>query len=262
MPCLRRVLDAPLPRGWRLSVVVVDDASGASSARTVSDARALLESSCSANARGAPPASGDLARPLLVACDVIQHARNRGKGAALRTGFDWVLQHGDGTDLAVIQDADLEYDPRDFASLIAAAERCDAARGCVAVYGNRWSSGAGPSRSLWHRIHRLGNATLTGASNLATGYALADMECCYKLMPVAVLRRVRPMLNEDRFGVEPQLTAALARIGARIDEVPVRYDARAYRQGKKIGVRDAVRTMWVIAREWLRAPGPRSPHGH
>jgi len=257
VPCLRRVLDAPLPRGWRLSVVVVDDASGASSARTLADARALLESAHAGNARGAPPASGELARPLLVACDVLQHSRNRGKGAALRTGFDWILKHGSDEDLAVIQDADLEYDPRDYAALIAAAERCDAPREDVAVYGNRWSSGAGSPRSLWQRIHRLGNASLTGASNLATGYALADMECCYKLMPVAALRRIRPMLTEDRFGVEPQMTAALARIGARIDQVPVRYDARAYRQGKKIGVRDAVRTMWVIVRERFRAPAPR-----
>jgi glycosyltransferase involved in cell wall biosynthesis len=262
VPCLRRVVDAPLPRGWRLSVVVVDDASGASSANTLADARALLESSCTGNARGAPPAGGDLARPLLVACEVLQHERNRGKGAALRTGFDWVLQHGIDADLVVIQDADLEYDPRDFAPLIAAAERCDAPRGDVAVYGNRWSADAGLPRSLWHRIHRLGNATLTGASNLATGYALADMECCYKLMPVTVLRRIRHMLTEDRFGVEPQLTAALARIGARIDEIAVRYDARAYRQGKKIGVRDALRTMWVIVRERFRAPAPQKPHGH
>jgi glycosyltransferase involved in cell wall biosynthesis len=261
VPCLRRVLDAPLPRGWRLAVVVVDDASGAASANTLADARAMLESSCAGNARGAPPASGDLARPLLVACEVLQHSRNRGKGAALRTGFDWVLQHGDDADLVVIQDADLEYDPRDFAPLVAAAERCDAAAGAVAVFGNRWASGAGAPRRLWHRIHRLGNATLTTASNLATGYALADMECCYKMMPVAVLRRVRPMLTEDRFGVEPQLTAVRARIGVRIDEVAVRYDARAYRQGKKIGVRDALRTMWVIVRERFRAPAAQPPHG-
>ena len=243
-------------------MVVVDDASGASSASTIGEARALLESAQGGSARGAPPTAGDLARPLLVGCDVLQHAVNRGKGAALRTGFDWVLARGDDADLAVIQDADLEYDPRDFADLIAAADRCDAVRGSVAVYGNRWCGGSGPARSLWHRIHRLGNATLTGASNLATGYTLADMECCYKLMPVALLRRVRPMLTEDRFGVEPQLTAALARVGARVDEVPVQYAARAYRQGKKIGVRDALRTMWVIVRERLRAPAPHTPHGH
>ena len=256
MPCLRRVLEAPLPRGWRLSVVVVDDASGASSANTLSASRALLESAHSGSARGAPPAAGDCARPLLVDFDVLQHPVTRGKGAALRTGFDWVLARAADDDLVVIQDADLEYDPRDFAALIAAAERCDAVRGCVAIYGNRWSRDGAPPRSLWHRIHRLGNATLTGASNLATGFTLRDMECCYKMMPVALLRRIRTMLSENRFGVEPQLTAALARIGARIGEVPVRYDARAYRQGKKIGVRDALRTMWVIVRERLRAPAP------
>lgn len=254
MPCLRRVLEAPLPRGWRLSVVVVDDASGASSANTLSEARAVLESAHGGSARGAPPAAGELARPLLAAFDVLQHAMNRGKGAALRTGFDWVLARGSDDDLVVIQDADLEYDPRDFAALIAASQRCDAAKAPVAVYGNRWSDcGAAPS-SLWRRVHWMGNATLTGASNLATGYSLSDMECCYKMMPIGLLRRIRPMLTENRFGVEPQLTAALARIGARIDEVPVQYDARAYRQGKKIGVRDALRTMWVIVRERLRAP--------
>ena len=262
MPCLRRVLEALLPRGWRLSVVVVDDASGASSATTLDEARAVLESAHAGSARGAPPATGDLVRPLLVGCEVLQHTVNRGKGAALRTGFDWVLARGADDDLVVIQDADLEYDPRDFAALIAAACRCDAAHGSVAVFGNRWHAERGSPRSLWHRIHRFGNASLTGASNLATGYALSDMECCYKMMPLSLLRRIRPMLSEDRFGVEPQLTAALARIGARIDEVPVRYDARAYRQGKKIGVRDALRTMWVIVRERLRASAHPSPHGH
>ena len=238
--------------------MVVDDASGASSANTLGEARAVLESAHSGSARGAPPAAGNCARPLLADCGVLQHPVNRGKGAALRTGFDWVLARGAEDDLVVIQDADLEYDPRDFAALIAAAERCDAARGSVAIYGNRWSDCGAPPRSLWHRIHRLGNATLTGASNLATGFALRDMECCYKMMAVTLLRRIRPMLTEDRFGVEPQLTAALARIGARIDEVPVRYDARAYRQGKKIGARDALRTMWVIVRERLRTPAPRA----
>ncbi len=256
MPCIRRVLEAPLPRGWRLSVVVVDDASGASSANTLSEACAVLDSAQGGSPRGAPPAAGELARPLLVDVAVLQHPVNRGKGAALRTGFDWVLARGSDEDLVVIQDADLEYDPRDFAALISAAERCDAVRGCVAIYGNRWRGDGAPQRSLWRRVHRLGNATLTGASNLATGFTLGDMECCYKMMPVALLRRIRPMLSEDRFGVEPQLTAALARIGARIGEVPVQYDARAYRQGKKIGVRDALRTMWVIVRERLRAPAP------
>jgi glycosyltransferase involved in cell wall biosynthesis len=236
--------------------VVVDDASGASSANTLSDARAALESAQVGSGRGAPPSPGNLVRPLLVSCDVLQHDVNLGKGAALRTGFDWVLARGADDDLVVIQDADLEYDPRDFAALIAAAERCDGARGAVAVYGNRWNHDGAPPRTLWHTVHRLGNAVLTGASNLATGYALGDMECCYKMVPVGLLRRIRPMISENRFGVEPQLTAALSRVGARIDEVPVRYAARAYRQGKKIGVRDALRTMWVIVRERLRAPAP------
>lgn len=263
---MRRVLDAPLPRDWRLSVTVVDDASGPQCARSLDEARAALEEARDAPARGGPPPPGHLARPAVLQCAVIRHPVNRGKGAALRTGFDHVLSIGADTDMAVIHDADLEYDPRDFAALLGAAERCDAARGCVAIYGNRWSIGGEGHAGAWRRIHRLGNGVLTVASNLATGYRLSDMECCYKLVPLTALRRIRPMLTEDRFGIEPQLTAALARIGARIDEEPVRYDARAYRQGKKIGVRDAMRTIWVIVRERLREPRtahpPRDTHGH
>lgn len=241
-PCVRRAAQAALPSGWNRRLLLVDDASSRATAEIVDR----------------------MAREPDGALELLRHATNRGKGAALRTGFDHVLGIGADADMAVIHDADLEYDPCDFATLLEAAERCDAARGCVAVYGNRWSGES--SAGAWRRIHRLGNGLLTAASNLATGYRLADMECCYKLVPLPALRAIRPMLTEDRFGIEPQLTAALARIGARIDEAPVRYDARAYRQGKKIGVRDALRTMWVIARERLRtlqpSHTPHDTHGH
>ncbi|TVQ58630.1 MAG: hypothetical protein EA377_00050 [Phycisphaerales bacterium] len=93
-----------------------------------------------------------------------------------------------------------------------------------------------------------------------TGYRVRDMECCYKLMTIRTLRALRPMLTEERFGIEPQMVAGLARLGARVEEVPVRYDPRGLEAGKKIGWRDGVRALYVIARERLRsAPGSNSP---
>lgn len=177
---------------------------------------------------------------------VVLHGRNQGKGAALRTGF----REARGR-FVLVQDADLEYDPSDYPALVAAAS----APGTDAVFGNRWERA--PRDTGYRRLHAAANGLLTRASNLATGLGVRDMECCYKLLPVPLLRRVRPWLSEERFGIEPQIAAALARLGARVAEVPVGYAPRSFSQGKKIRWTDGVRAIWVIARERVR----RSPAG-
>jgi hypothetical protein len=113
----------------------------------------------------------------------------------------------------------------------------------------------------WRRLHAAANGLLTWASECATGLGIHDMECCYKLLRLPVLRTVRPWLSEERFGIEPQLAAALARARVRVAEVPVRYEPRGFAEGKKIGWTDGVRALWVIARERLRTSPPRAAGG-
>jgi dolichol-phosphate mannosyltransferase len=227
--CLARVLAASLPAGWSRDLYLVDDHSRNEAYRTTEAlARRLQEEG--------------------QAVSLHRHEVNRGKGAAIQTGFDAILQSGaDDPDLVIIQDADLEYDPEDFARLM---EPIIAGRVRV-VIGTRW--GAHRERGgLLRTIHAWGNAVLTRLSNLMTGYRVTDMECCYKLLTLGVLRLVRPMLSEERFGIEPQLVASLARLGEPIVEVPISYAPRGRGAGKKIGLRDALRAVFVIARERLR----------
>ena len=163
---------------------------------------------------------------------VILHDRNQGKGAALRTGFAAATG-----DVVVVQDADLEYDPAEFPTLLGPIQdgRADA------VFGSRFLGG--PHRVLYSR-HRMGNALLTALSNLATNLNLTDMETCYKAVRRPILQGLR--LEEDRFGFEPEITAKLARAGARIYEVPISYSGRTYEEGKKIRWPDGVRALWCI----------------
>lgn len=223
--CITRVVDAPLPPGWERQVVLVDDAS-------------------------APPgraAADEVVRRHAGTVTLLRHERNAGKGAALMTGFDWVLGREGAAGAVLIHDADLEYDPADHAVLVGALT----ADPLVAVFGNRWHQL--PARTtLRGRLHRAGNGALTALSNAVTGLSVSDMECCSKLMSIELLRQVRPWLSERRFGIEPQLTATIARLGGRVKEVPIRYEARGFRAGKKIGPRDGLRALWVIVRERLR----------
>lgn len=165
---------------------------------------------------------------------LLRHERNRGKGAALRTGFE----HATG-DVVVIQDADLEYDPRDLPRLLEpiADGRADA------VFGSRFLGG--PHRVLYF-WHRLGNGLLTLVSNMLTDLNLTDMETCYKMMRRDLLQSLP--LRTDRFGIEPELTARLAQAGARIYEVPISYSGRTYSEGKKIGWKDGIAAFWHIFR--------------
>jgi len=231
-PCVRRALQAQLPQGWRSQLIVVDDASSLATAE-IAD-RLTAESRATDH-------------PLIL----LRHVRNRGKGAALRTGFDHALALATDHDAVLTQDGDLEYDPCDWMGLLAALPQAPLS----AVIGNRfaYAHAQSPRRNL----HTLVNRSLTALSNALTGLSVRDMECGYKLFRVPLLRAVRPWISENRFGVEPQLAAALARVGASVGEAPVRYDPRDRKRGKKIGPLDGVRAVWVIVRERLRKYQPQ-----
>jgi glycosyltransferase involved in cell wall biosynthesis len=162
------------------------------------------------------------------------HTNNRGKGAALRTAF----QHVKG-DIVVIQDADLEYDPRDIPRLIGPilAGQADV------VFGSRFH---GPAQRIHLYWHRVANRWLTWLTNLLFNLDLSDMETGYKAFRRSVLEKI--VIREDRFGVEPELTAKAARRRCRIYEVPISYYGRDYSQGKKIGLRDALWAAWCVLR--------------
>jgi glycosyltransferase involved in cell wall biosynthesis len=164
---------------------------------------------------------------------VLYHDRNRGKGAALRTGIATTAG-----DIVLIQDADLEYDPREYPKLLAPIldGRADV------VYGSRFS-GSEAKRVLffWHSV---GNRFLTTLSNMFTNLNLTDMETCYKVFRGDILRGIR--IEEDRFGFEPEVTAKIARLRCRIYEVGIGYSGRTYAEGKKINWKDGVRALWCI----------------
>ena len=159
---------------------------------------------------------------------------NAGKGAAIRTGFEAATG-----DFLVIQDADLEYDPRDIPQLIQPLLKSEA----DIVYGSRFIGEELQDESL---VHRLGNAVLTGASNLFSGLKLTDMETCYKAFRKEAIAGIS--ISQDRFGIEPELTAKLARRGFKFVEVPIRYDSRGYDEGKKIGIKDLFNAIYCIGR--------------
>ena len=211
---LRRIHEVPL----RLEVIVVNDAS-------TDGTREILE---------------QLAEKRLVD-RVIHHEKNRGKGAAIRSGI--AAATGDAV---VVQDADLEYDPQDLPALLLPIR----SRQADAVYGSRFQGGPHRVLYFWHYV---GNRVLTLLSNMFTNLNLTDLETCYKLVRTELLKKLP--LSSNRFGFEVEITARLAQARARIWEIPISYSGRTYAEGKKITWRDGVAALMHILRYNLFVPG-------
>jgi SAM-dependent methyltransferase len=213
---LTRVMEAPLPPGMERELIVVDDAS----------------------TDGSSDIAQDFARKYPDSIHLTRHEQNRGKGAAIRTA----IAQASG-EFCVIQDSDLEYDPREYVKLLKPLMEGAA----DVVYGSRFMA-AGERRVLyfWHSV---GNRLLTTLCNIFADVNLTDMETCYKAFRTSLIQSIP--IRSNRFGIEPELTIKLAQRQARIYETPVTYHGRTYEEGKKIGVKDGFQALYVILKTGL-----------
>ncbi|MDZ4797786.1 MAG: glycosyltransferase [Bryobacteraceae bacterium] len=213
---LERVLHAPIPVGLRSEIIIVDDGSKDASTEVVEAVAARYPGRI----------------------HLVRHKVNQGKGAAIRTA----IEHATG-EFAIIQDADLEYDPNDYPRLLQPLvdERCDA------VFGSRFVVAG--ERKVLYFWHALANGILTTLCNMFADVNLTDMETCYKAFRLALVKSIP--LRSNRFGIEPELTIKLAQRQASIIEVPISYYGRTYAEGKKIGLKDAIQALGIILRYGL-----------
>lgn len=166
--------------------------------------------------------------------DVCLHESNSGKGAAIQSGIQRAIGH-----IVIVQDADLEYEPLDILHVIEPIVRGEV----DVVYGSRYLANPEQDGSA---LHRFGNKVLTGLSNFASGQNLTDMETCYKAFRRELIQSIT--IEQKRFGFEPEITAKLARRKIRIKEIPIQYKPRSWNEGKKIGIKDLINTLWCIVR--------------
>lgn len=206
---------AAVDLGGETEIVVVDDASADGTGEVIAELRKSF--------------------PQL---RLVTHDSNRGKGAALRTGFARATGEA-----IVIQDADREYDPADLPRVLAPLRQGKA----DVVFGSRFAGGQ--THRVLYFWHSLGNRFLTLLTNVFSNLNLSDMEVCYKAFRREVLERIT--LRENRFGFEPEFTLKVARLGCRIYEVGISYSGRTYAEGKKIGWRDGLRALYVILKYGL-----------
>jgi glycosyltransferase involved in cell wall biosynthesis len=213
---IRRVLAAPLPENMSREIIVVDDGS-------TDGTRSILEQIANEN----PETIRYFPQP-----------KNQGKGAAIRKAI------GEATgDFSIFQDADLEYDPNDYQVILKPLLSGHA----DVVYGSRFLSGE--RRRVLYFWHSIGNTVLTTLSNMLTDLNLTDMETCYKAFRTSVLKTIP--IRCRGFGLEPEITAKIAKRGLKVYEVPISYDGRTYLEGKKITWKDGIRALLVMLKYWL-----------
>ena len=209
--CIKRVMAVKLPNSLEREIIMIDDAS----------------------TDGSSKLADELAKQYPDVISVYHQEKNQGKGAAIRKAIE--LMQGE---YAIIQDADLEYDPREYNVMLRPVLEGMA----DVVYGSRFA--ASPMRRVMNFHHQLGNKFLTFLSNCCTGLNLTDMETCYKLFKAEILKTIP--LRSNRFGIEPEITAKIAKRDCVVYEVPISYCGRSYSEGKKIGAKDGFKAIYTI----------------